>query len=147
MATRRPLTDEQRNIMQAERSHRRMQADVTRETVVREQVHRQSRVQTESDLAGGRRNRAIVGAVASTATPSSDSSLIMTTIFVIAGLALFYNLVTNASNFSGFVGTVGNFLHKVSSTAPLFQTVPGVAQVMSTTQQVTTPAPSTTPAK
>lgn len=124
MPPRRPLTDEQRNILQAERSHRRMQADITEQTAQREAFHKQTRVETESELAGGRRNRAITGKVASTATPSSDSGLIMTTIFVIVGLALFYNLVTNAGKFSGFVGTTGDFLHKLSSTTPLFQTVP-----------------------
>lgn len=59
--------------------------------------------------------------VASSAVPSSNSGLIMTTIFVIVGLALFYNVVTKADQFSGFVGGLGDFLHKLSSTTPLFQ--------------------------
>ena len=61
--------------------------------------------------------------VASTATPSSNSGLIMTTIFLMAGLIIVYNLITKADQFSGFVGSAGDFLHKLSSTTPLFQTV------------------------
>lgn len=140
MATRRPLTDVQRNTLQAERSHRRMQADVTRETGAREAQHREQRVATESQLAGDRRNRAIVGSVASTATPSSNSGLIMTTIFVIAGLALFYNLVTHATATTGFLSSAGNFLHTLSSTTPLFQTQAGLAKA---TSSITTPATTT----
>lgn len=61
-----------------------------------------------------------IGKVASTATPSSNSGLIMTTIFVIIGLALFYNVVTKAQVFSVAVGRWGDFFHSLSSTAPLF---------------------------
>jgi len=119
--SRRLATDKMREIRQAERSHRRMQADVTSNLVQREASHRQARVATESDLASGRRNREIQGKIVDTATPSSNSGLIMTTIFMIVGLVLFYQVVTKADQFSGLVRSVGDFLHKLSSTTPLFQ--------------------------
>lgn len=126
MATRRPMSDKQREIRQTERSYGRMQTVKTREDVAREQAHGQQRVATESSLAGNRRKQRIVNAVGdkavSTVTPSADSGLIMTTLFLIAGLALFYNLVTHAGLTSGFLGSAGDFLHKLSSTTPLFTT-------------------------
>lgn len=124
---RRPLTDRQREIGSARRAHKAMQIDITEQRSIREQQHHQERVSTESDLAGGRRNRQITGAVvgkaASTANPSGDHGLIMTTIFLIAGLILFYRLVTTASSFGTLTTTVTNFLHSLSSTTPLFTTV------------------------
>ena len=66
-------------------------------TASREALHEQARIETESALASGRRKRAIVGRVAETATPSSDSGLIMTTLFVVAGLVVMYILVTNTA--------------------------------------------------
>jgi len=126
MATRRPLTDRQREIGSAKRAHASMQATATKEASIREQQHSQQRVATESalrsDRQSGARKQAITNKVVSTATPSSDSGLVMTVIFVIAGLSVFYLLVTSAANVNTFVGSVGSFLHKVSSTAPLFQT-------------------------
>lgn len=101
-----------------------MQADVTSQQAQREVTHRQARIETESSLAGGRRNRAVTGAVVNATTPSSNSNLFMVVIFTIVGLALFYNIVTKADQFSGFVGSVGDLLHKVSSTTPLFQVIP-----------------------
>jgi hypothetical protein len=68
----------------------------------------------------------VAGKVISTATPSSDSNLFMVVVFTIVGLALFYQLVTRADQFSGFLGSAGDFLHKLSSTTPLFQVVPNV---------------------
>ena len=119
MATRRPLTDRQREILQAERSHNRMQAAVTQETLAREAGHKQYRVETEQALAGDRRNRAITGQVASTATPSSDSGLIMTTFFVIAGLIVMFILVTNTAT-TGWLSSLGSGIHALSSNKPLF---------------------------
>lgn len=121
MATRRPLTDRQREIMQAERSHRRMQADATRELVAREQSHRETRIATESDLAGNRQKREVARTAVSVVNPTGDHGLFMTVIFMIVGLALFYNVVTKADQFSGFVGAVGKGLHVLSSPASLFQ--------------------------
>lgn len=63
-----------------------------------------------------------IGTAASIATPSSDSNLFMTTVFVIVGLALFYQLVTKSGQFSGLVSRTGDFLHTLSSTTPLFTT-------------------------
>lgn len=123
---RRPLTDRQREIGSAARAHARMQATATKESANRELIHSKQRVATEEALRSNRqssaRKEAITNKVVSTATPSSDSGLIMTTIFVIAGLSVFYLLVTSAANVNTFTGSVGNFLHKLSSTAPLFQT-------------------------
>lgn len=130
MATRRPLTDTQRNINSAARAHKRMQADRTEAEAARETFHSQTRVSTESQLASGSRNRHMQGAVASktvsTLTPSSDSNLFMTTVFLIGGLALVYQLVTKAgpASTSTLVTSLGDLLHKVSSTTPLFQVTP-----------------------
>lgn len=119
---RRLATDRMREIRQAERSHRRMQADITAETAQREVRHKQVRIETESELAKGRRNRAFQGKVLETATPSSDTNLIMTTMFVIAGLIVFYMLVTNSGGTSKWFGFLGTSLHALSSNKPLFTT-------------------------
>jgi hypothetical protein len=87
-----------------------------------EATHGAARIKTESALASGRRNRAIVGSAVSTATPSSDSGLIMTTIFLMAGLIVVYMLVTNPGPTQGLFGTLGNSLHALSSNKPLFAT-------------------------
>lgn len=124
MATRRPLTDRQREIRSTEGAHRRMQAVATQQSAIREQQH--GRQATEAGLANDRRNRRVTGAVTdkvvSTATPSADSGLIMTTIFLIFGLIVFYLIVTSATNVNSFMGTLGSFLHTLSSTTPLFST-------------------------
>lgn len=54
------------------------------------------------------------------ATLSPNSSLPLTIIMMMVMLSLFYYVVTRADQFSGFVGFIGDFLHKVSSTTPLF---------------------------
>ena len=83
---------------------------------------------TASDMAGDRSSRAtrsaITGAVTSTATPSSSSGLIMTTIFLMAGLIVVYVLVTNPGPTTGWLGTLGNSLHALSSNKSLFTSVP-----------------------
>lgn len=66
-----------------------------------------------------RRDR-VVGAVTSTATPSSNSGIVMTTIFVIAGLIIMYMVVTNPGPTTGWLGTLGTSLHALSSNKPLF---------------------------
>ena len=120
---RRLQTDRQREIHSTVAAHRTMQADATREIAQREVAHKQTRVATESDLASGRRNRAVQGAVASkvvsTATPSSDSGLIMTTIFVMFGLIIVYIMVYTP-NSTGFLGSLGNGIHTLTSNKPLF---------------------------
>lgn len=61
-----------------------------------------------------------VGKVVSTATPSSDSGLIMTTLFVVGGLIVAYMLVTNATATTGWLGYLGDAIHALSSNKPLF---------------------------
>jgi len=122
---RRLATDRMREIRQAERSHRRMQADVTREqaqrATTRHQLSRANITNPATRSVGSRIRERGTEAVLDTATPSSNSGLIMTTLFTFVGLILFYNVVTKADQFSGLVGSAGDFLHKLSSTAPLFQ--------------------------
>lgn len=130
MATRRPPTDDMRNSRARANAYVKMRnadtathatttATETAAFAAREEAHRTTRVATESDLASGRRNRAIVGQVASTATPSSDSGLIMTTIFVMAGLIVVYIFVSKP-NSTGFLGSLGNGIHTLTSNTPLF---------------------------
>ena len=86
-----------------------------------------ARSQAQSQQRGDiRRERFVGGAVSkttSTLTPSSDSNLLMTTLFLIVGLAVVYQLVTGVgpSSTSTWINSVGNLLHKISSTVPLFQ--------------------------
>jgi Flp pilus assembly protein TadB len=124
MATRRPLTDRQREIRSTEGAHRRMQAVETQQSAIREQQHGQQRQDTEASLASDRRNRRITGAVTdkvvSTATPSSNSGLIMTTIFLIFGLIAFYLIVTSATGVNTFMTTLSNALSSISQNKPLF---------------------------
>lgn len=68
-----------------------------------------------------RQDRA-VGAVTSAATPSGDSNLIMTTIFLIFGLIIIYILVHNPGPTTGWLSGLGNSLHALSSNTPLFTT-------------------------
>lgn len=116
------LTERQRELHTLGNVHAKMQHTQTEERAVQEEQHQQTRVETESELASGRRNRAITGAVVSTATPSSNSGLIMTVIFMMAGLIVVYILVTNPGPTSGWLGTLGNSLHALSSNKPLFTT-------------------------
>ncbi len=100
------------------------EAQRTTATAVREAVHTRERITTESELDAGRRSRArnaaISGAVTSTATPSSDSNLIMTVLFMMAGLIVMYILVTNPGPTTGWLGSLGTGLHALSSNKPLF---------------------------
>uniref|UniRef100_A0A6M3LPS9 Uncharacterized protein n=1 Tax=viral metagenome TaxID=1070528 RepID=A0A6M3LPS9_9ZZZZ len=82
-------------------------------------VHRQQAQGDISAAKGAARNAQIRSTVGSVATPSSDSNLIMVTMFVIAGLIVSYILVTNPSTTS-WLGGLGNTLHAFSSNKPLF---------------------------
>jgi len=103
---------------------RQREAQRTSATAIREAVHTRERVATESELDSGRRSRArnaaVQGAVVSTATPSSDSGIIMTTLFVMAGLIAMYLLVSKPTATNGWLNGLGNGLHTLSSTKPLF---------------------------
>jgi Flp pilus assembly protein TadB len=133
---RRKATNSMRNTLQRERSTKRTiafaqqaeqakEAARTRELVARETGHTQARVQTQraltSERQGAQRKQAIQSAVVSTATPSSDSNLIMVTIFTMGGLILVYLIVTSSANFAGFLGGLQNWLHALSSNTPLFK--------------------------
>lgn len=84
-------------------------------------IHRQEALSDASATRNAARNAKILSTVGSVATPSSDSNLIMTTLFVIAGLIVFYVLVTNPSTTS-WLGGLGTTLHAFSSNKPLFTT-------------------------
>ena len=112
-------TVEQRNLHSAVNAHRKMQETETTQIAVREGVHQRQRIETESQLAGDRQSRAVRSQIVSTATPSSDSGLIMTTLFVMAGLIAIYILVSNP-NSGSWLGGLGNVMHVVSSNKPLF---------------------------
>ncbi len=64
-----------------------------------------------------------VKGAAHAATLGSDVNLFLVVIMMIAMLAVFYNVVTGAERFAGFMGSMGDLLHKVSSTTPLFKAV------------------------
>src|SRR6516162_4635631 len=73
----------------------------------------------------GRAETAATNKVISTATPSSDSNLIMTTIFLMAGLIVFYLIVTKAETTASWLNGVSTWLHTLSSNTPLFTTKQG----------------------
>lgn len=115
-------TEQQRNLRSAVNAHRKMQETETTQIAVREGVHQRQRIETESQLAGDRASRSRNAAIVSTATPSSDSNIIMTTLFVMAGLIVMYILVTNPGPTTGWLGSLGTGLHALSSNKPLFVT-------------------------
>ena len=134
---RRKPTNSMRNTLQRERSSRRVitaanQASIQREQVktaqivARESAHTEQRVATQQATTGARRQEqfqhAAIGKVAETATPSSDSNLIMVTIFTMGGLIIVYLLVTSSQNVAGFLGGLQVWLHALSSNTPLFKT-------------------------
>lgn len=138
-------------IRQTERSRKRETAAANQQRIERSAAQSEQRVAVSRQLAADRTARAAanrptrtqrlvargqdaaVNKTVSTLTPSSNSNLIMTTIFVMFGLVIFYVLVTASSNVQGFFGTLGNVLHGVSSTTPLFKTT-----TISTTPATTT---------
>ncbi len=84
--------------------------------------HVESGQRQAANIRYGQARGAVVGGAVSTITPpSSNTNLFMVVIFTIVGLAVFYNVVTNADKFSGFLGGAGDFLQKLSSTDSLFQ--------------------------
>ena len=113
-------TEQQRNLRSAVNAHRKMQETETTQIAVREGVHQRQRIETESQLASDRSSRATRSQIVSTATPSSDSGIIMTTLFVVAGLVVLYILVTNPGPTTGWLGNLGTGLHALSSNKPLF---------------------------
>lgn len=128
-----------RNTLQRERSSRRVIAEAnqgniqreqakTTELIARESAHTEQRVATQRATTSARRQEqtqhAVASKVVSTATPSSDSNLIMVTIFTMGGLILVYLMVTSAQNFAGFLGGLQNWLHAISSNTPLFKIKP-----------------------
>jgi hypothetical protein len=134
----RKLTNSMRNTLQRERSNKRTISHATAQTAsleatrseqlaAREATHSRQRIQTEQGL---RRQRqvsqiqgAAVGKVVDTATPSGNSNLIMTTIFVMAGLIIMYQLVTKSAQTSGFLSGLGTWIHTIgTSNTPLFVT-------------------------
>ena len=86
---------------------------------VRAAAHQQVRSEEVGD-----RNRAAVGSAVSSVASSGDSGLIMTTIFLMAGLIVVYILVSNPGPTTGWLGTLGNSLHALSSNKPLFIKTP-----------------------
>jgi hypothetical protein len=107
------------------------EATRTEQLAAREAGHSRQRIQTEQGL---RRQRqvsqiqgAAVGKVVNTATPSSNSGLVMTTIFVMAGLIVMYLLVTASANTAGFLGGLGTWIHTIgTSNTSLFVKKPVV---------------------
>jgi Leucine-rich repeat (LRR) protein len=144
MATKpRKATNSMRNTLQRERSQKRtithateraaiLEATKTEQIRAREAAHTESRLQTEAALRGQRqssaRRSAAVGTVTNAVTPSGGggANLVMVTIFTMAGLILVYQLVTRGPAVSGFLGGLGNWMHSLSSTTPLFTQAPKV---------------------
>jgi len=133
---RRKPTNSMRNTLQRERSQRRVireastaasnvEAVKTQQLVARERARTTQRVATQQQVSRGafveRHKQAVVNKAIDTATPSSDSNLIMVTIFTMGGLILIYIIVTSSQNFAGFLGGVQNWLHTLSSNTPLFK--------------------------
>lgn len=96
------------------------------------ETRKQQRIQTQEELNSLRnRQRAYSGSV-STVTRSSVWSTVVMVFFLMFGMIAIYVLVTNGSQFGAIAGTVGNFIHGLSSNTPLFVENPKSA----------TPAPS-----
>lgn len=77
----------------------------------------------------------------STATPSSNSNVIMVFLFTMAGLIVLYNLVTKGPALSGFLGGLGDWLSLLTTTTPIFRVNPKGAQNMPQSQPNTQSQP------
>lgn len=126
---RRPLTDTQREILQAERSARRLEAVRTSEASVRDIQHTEARVARESRLRRGRRSEAsiiagreaVISGAAETITPPKDqTNIVLVVIFTMAMLIIVYKLVTSGPQLSGLLRGASDWLAALSTTQPLF---------------------------
>lgn len=127
---RRPLTNQQRNILQAERSG--IRAVRAKSAARQEAAEAQYAARTESEVAIARARESertkgyykrhtgtkVIGAVATASKPVANPILLI--ILTIAGLIIFYLFVTSAEAFTGFTKSLQTGLSKLSTTSPLF---------------------------
>lgn len=111
---------------------RQSQADIAQRTM---EARRIQRVQTQAELNAVRNRQRLVVGTQRTVTNTSIWSTIVMVFFLTVGMIILYILVTNGTKFGAVAGGIGNFIHGLSSNAPLFVTKP----------TNTTPAPSTSP--
>lgn len=138
--TRRPLTDTQRNILQRERSERRLQAEeharqqqrdleqearFGRERIVEAGIAQHSRVSTARALGAEQRRQRVLGGIQTAAAQPIKpfGSIFFTVLFGTAALIIFYDLVAHPEPTSTLLNTAGNWIHAIASPTSLFQKV------------------------
>jgi hypothetical protein len=88
----------------------------------RQAAKAQTQAEQQSQGQRSRVGSAVGGKALDIATPSADSGLIMTTIFLIVGLIVFYKIVTAASQANTLMTKITGFLSFLSqSNTPLFE--------------------------
>lgn len=137
-AKRRPPTDTMRNQSARARANAKIRKDNayysnvsdanrTRELQLRDVGHEQIRLDTARRYPREQYIGRLPGRVAdkaiSTATPSADSGIVMTVIFTMAGLILFYRLVTGSDQTGAFLNKTQNWLRAISTNQPLFKVI------------------------
>lgn len=87
----------------------------------RSAARRRAPIETYIGHVPGRVADSVAGKAIATATPSSESNIVMVTIFTIAGLIVMYRLVTQGPALAGFLGTLGDWISLISTNATLFK--------------------------
>lgn len=126
---RRALTNQQRNILQAERSGKRAVAARYRARTASEQdiagARYQANVAETREKEGIRTRAGYKRQVGRSAISSAGSNPVLhSTILIVVTMAIlivFYLTVTSATAFEGFLGSLQNGLRKLSTTSPLFE--------------------------
>lgn len=117
---------------QARISSRQAQADIAAKTM---EQRRLQRTQTQQELNAIRNRQRVVSGTTTTVTRSSVWSTMVMITFLVFGMIVVYILVTNGQAFGAIAGTIGNFIHGLSSNSPLFiSTSPGGTSGSGSTQ-------------
>ena len=111
---------EQRSLLDARAAGQRSVIEAREGALVRRRSAQRSEARQQRVIGAG---VSAGQSAAKAATLSGDSNLFLITIMMIVMLAVFYQVVTKAEAFGGFLEGLGDLLHKVSSTTPLFKSV------------------------
>jgi hypothetical protein len=107
----REASETQRRITQAQRS--KLRTDEIREAA-------SQRVSTQQQVAGNRRTQRVENAAIFGAANSSIGGSIGMVVALFFIMLILYLIVKNGSNFGTLVGSLGTFVHGLSSNNPLF---------------------------
>lgn len=102
-------------------SSRQQQATIAQQTM---EARKTQRVQTQAELNALRNRQRVVVGTQRTVTNSSVWSTVVMIFFLMFGMIVIYVLVTNGQAFGNIAGTIGNFVHGLSSNSPLFVATP-----------------------